>query len=532
MRGGYTRDMHVAPPTSPLVRHGHVVVVEDDATQRMTYAAMAGRTGLEVHDFADADSARTHISRAGAGEVALAVVDIDLGASSGLDLLRWLRDQPHLATVPVILLTGHDDVDARVSGLAAGANDYIGKPVHPRELRARIDAHLRTTGSWDQRLKADLHRRVELADEVAGIVATTPTRDLCGALEAALARQPGVMAATIMPLVGGAPVGAVGRSWTAAGLSMQATLSAGGAHSGPWVHRDEPGGVVAACVPLMDRGQPVGLLVLEHDGLGVVSAARLLAAAIDAGAALAPVMVDRVLGPTAHAAVHEQVRRIIDRQAFTVVYQPIVDLASGRVVGFEGLTRFPEQRPDLVFADAARAGLSGELHRVTAAALLAGARTLPDACYLSVNASPQALVDGALEGLAGAPRPLVVEVTEHEEVADHGAVRAAVSSLGPEVRLAVDDAGAGYASLAHILRLAPDIIKLDRSIVTGLHDSPGQEAMVAGLVHFGERTGARLVAEGIESAGEVAVCRALGVHLGQGYHLGRPAAADALADGR
>ena len=120
-------------------------------------------------------------------------------------------------------------------------------------------------------------------------------------------------------------------------------------------------------------------------------------------------------------------------------------------------------------------------------------------------------------------RDVVLEITEHAEIADYIAFRAAVTALGSKVRLAVDDAGAGFASLRHILELRPDFVKLDQSLVAGVDGDEARRAMIVGLHHFASATACRLIAEGIETSGERKVLHALGIPLGQGYLLGRPA---------
>jgi EAL domain-containing protein (putative c-di-GMP-specific phosphodiesterase class I) len=117
---------------------------------------------------------------------------------------------------------------------------------------------------------------------------------------------------------------------------------------------------------------------------------------------------------------------------------------------------------------------------------------------------------------------VVLEVTEHAAVADYPAFRAAMAELGPKVRLAVDDAGAGFASLRHILELRPAFVKLDRWLVADLESDDARQAMIVGLRHFARSTGCRLIAEGIETDRELAVLRTLDIPLGQGFLLGRP----------
>jgi EAL domain-containing protein (putative c-di-GMP-specific phosphodiesterase class I) len=124
--------------------------------------------------------------------------------------------------------------------------------------------------------------------------------------------------------------------------------------------------------------------------------------------------------------------------------------------------------------------------------------------------------------LGGMGRQIVLEVTEHAEIADYEAFRAMFGKLRPKVELAVDDAGAGFASLRHILELRPAFVKLDRSLIAGLESDEARQAMIVGLRHFARSVDCRLIAEGIETEGELAVLRSLDVRVGQGFLLGRP----------
>jgi EAL domain-containing protein (putative c-di-GMP-specific phosphodiesterase class I) len=122
------------------------------------------------------------------------------------------------------------------------------------------------------------------------------------------------------------------------------------------------------------------------------------------------------------------------------------------------------------------------------------------------------------------PHHLVLEITEHAIVRDYRAFRRGVARLGRPVRLAVDDAGAGFASLRHILELDPAFVKLDLSLIRDIDHDPAKQALVAGMRHFARSTRRRLIAEGVETAAEAAALRELDIRLGQGYRFGRPAA--------
>lgn len=206
--------------------------------------------------------------------------------------------------------------------------------------------------------------------------------------------------------------------------------------------------------------------------------------------------------------------------------QPIVDLATGRVVGAEALARFSDRRsPDLHFAEAEGKGVRTELELDAVRTALARLGELPVSAYLTVNVSPSTAISPRLAALLGAApaHRIVLELTEHAPVEDYPALEAALSSLRDRgVRIAVDDAGAGFANMRHVLALRPDVLKLDISITHGINGDVRRRELVRALVSFSRATGCTLVAEGIETEDELDAVRALGVRCGQGFRLGRP----------
>ena len=220
---------------------------------------------------------------------------------------------------------------------------------------------------------------------------------------------------------------------------------------------------------------------------------------------------------------------VIDDVGFSAVFQPIWDLRSIRPVGLEALTRFtdlPYRSPDRWFADAFLAGRGIDLELAAIKLALAALPALPEAMYLSINASARTILSGRLvNALAGCPgQRIMLELTEHEVVDDYEALLAALVPLRRMgIRIAVDDAGAGFASLQHILRLGPDRIKLDMSLTRAIDTDPARRAMVSAMVSFARETGALLIAEGVETSSELETLLTIGVHKGQGYFLGRPA---------
>lgn len=235
----------------------------------------------------------------------------------------------------------------------------------------------------------------------------------------------------------------------------------------------------------------------------------------------------------ARAAAERRIRReriegVLAGRLVRVEFQPIVELATGRVVGAEALARFacePRRPPDAWFAEAFEVGLGPELEAAAMREALAVMAELPAGLYVSLNASPASVIAGAVEDVvARAPgERLVVELTEHDVVTDYEALERALAPVRRAgVRLAVDDTGAGFASLRHILRLGPEVIKLDRTLTQGVDTDLVRRSLAVALVRFAGEAGATLTAEGVETAGELAVLRELGVATGQGYHLARP----------
>jgi diguanylate cyclase (GGDEF)-like protein/PAS domain S-box-containing protein len=234
-----------------------------------------------------------------------------------------------------------------------------------------------------------------------------------------------------------------------------------------------------------------------------------------------------------------RIQAVLSNDTLSIVYQPIVDVAREKIVGFEALSRFsgePGRTPDLWYAEAASVGLGIELEIRAIEKAIASIGKLPDDMYLSLNASPETIVSGELARvLERAPHHrIVLEITEHHFVNEYKAV---ADMLGPlrtrGVRVAVDDAGAGYASFRHILKLAPDLIKLDMSITRAIDSNNSCSALASALIRFAQETQSTIVAEGVETAAELQTLQDLGVTQVQGYLLGRPAPLEtALRSGR
>jgi EAL domain-containing protein (putative c-di-GMP-specific phosphodiesterase class I) len=293
----------------------------------------------------------------------------------------------------------------------------------------------------------------------------------------------------------------------------------------PWLV--SANGVEHACVPLVAGGDTVGLLLagsLDHGPHATARLGDLTEVAAIASALLGPAILERVEERRLHA----EVSRVIADRCFRPIFQPIVDLTTGDVIGYEALTRFADdRRPDRVFADARRVGLGVELEAATFEAAVQAARALPGNQTLHLNVSPDFVLSGPrFRALVSSAGRVVLEITEHTEVQDYETLRAAIAELGDCVRLAVDDAGAGYASLRHILELRPSVVKVDRGIVAGVDRDPARQAVLAGIVHFARQAKCSLVAEGVETEAERDALLGVGISRGQGWLFGGVVQAD------
>jgi EAL domain-containing protein (putative c-di-GMP-specific phosphodiesterase class I) len=223
-----------------------------------------------------------------------------------------------------------------------------------------------------------------------------------------------------------------------------------------------------------------------------------------------------------------RIRSVIDREAFDIAFQPVLALDSGHVVGFEALARFTDSRaraPDRWFAEAKQSGLSFDLEIAVVRKAMLSLTRLPRNTYLAINVSPETAASPEIMQLCTryAAHRIVLEITEHSSVDDYLLLSERARALRKMgVHLAIDDAGAGFASLRHVLRLEPDLIKLDKSITRSIDTRPHHQSLAAALLTFASGTSASIVAEGIETAEELATLRRLGVPYGQGFHLGRP----------
>src|SRR5918993_1295615 len=261
-------------------------------------------------------------------------------------------------------------------------------------------------------------------------------------------------------------------------------------------------------------GEEFALILPGVDGDGAAEAAE------RARAAIADVQVSGA-GLTCSAGV-----AAFPEDALVPLFQPVLELATGRVAGYEALARMPDgpfRPPDEWFNQAHRVGLGPALEAAALRAALR-ARNRPERTFLALNVSPGALVSHEVRAVL--PQDLtgiVIELTEHELFSADLALDRELDALRTRgARIALDDAGNGYAGLQQIIRIAPDILKVDRSLVDGIHDDPHRFALLEALISFASTTRAAVCAEGVETLEDLAALAGMDVTYAQGWALARP----------
>lgn len=506
-----------------------VLVVDDDAVNRSVVAGVLRDAGLRT---LEADSGVAALEVLADWEVDAALVDQSMPGMSGLDLTRRIRQIPDCQLMPILFLSSADSPKVRLDALKAGATDFMVKPFPLEEVVARVESQMQLTARWGATVKG-LEQR---AATVAG---------LAGLAGLGAEASPAVLARLICERISGAHGGAGVAifSWAersgdpsllaASGRRPEVFAEAGAmlalrGETGPWIeYPSQWGGGSSApawvvCCPLRRRQVTVGVLAIEGEGRPQES---MVAAGMDYAPTVALMLGPALTESRRARASRELVERTLATGAFEPLFQPIVQIESGEILGYEALTRLTSGDPIIqLLTEANEAGIRAQCEMDLLAAALHDARGLPDA-WLSVNLSPSVLVERTQElstMIGDSPCRVVIELTENERIEDYVSVRDALARLGDQVRLSVDDTGSGYASLRHVIDLHPHFLKLDRSWISGLDRDQTRQALVAGMVAFCRHTDTEMIAEGVETESELEALRDLDVRLAQGYLLGRP----------
>lgn len=504
-----------------------VLVVDDDLTARRLVVSALEEAGITCREAESGPAALEILEDISVDAV---IVDHQMPGMTGIELTQKIRAMPRQRLTPVLFVSADDGAATLVSALKAGATDFILKPVLAEELSARVGAQIRLGSEWQSALAGFEHRAATVAE--------------LGAMSPLL--NPVVAARTICERISAAHGGTAVAIYSCAGPSGRASSLAsttGGIHleddptvilsargdAGPWVHRPGPGTPGGdepswlACAPLRSASTLVGILAIADNG---EPEEALLAAAIDY-AVTTSLHLGRALADTHRAGQHRRaVEEILDGRAFKPVFQPVVDLEDGSVIGYEALTRLDGGQSVIeLLADAEQADMRPQCELTLLSVALASCEQIGAEAWLSVNLSPSVLVqhhEQLADIFSSCQSDVVIELTENERIDDYPAVLEAFGRLRSGTKLSVDDMGSGYASLRHVIDLRPHYLKLDRSWITGLEGDRMRQALVAGMVAFCEQSGAQLIAEGIETEAERDTLHRLGVGYGQGYLLGRP----------
>jgi EAL domain-containing protein (putative c-di-GMP-specific phosphodiesterase class I) len=229
---------------------------------------------------------------------------------------------------------------------------------------------------------------------------------------------------------------------------------------------------------------------------------------------------ERRLGPDINAIV----RACREEGRVRMVFQPIVDLRSGAMCGFEALARFPMYRPDEWFRAATDSGMAGWFETTILRAALASLPQLPDGCFMSVNMSPEAILSPEAQSAfreVDSCEQVVIEITGRVEAADAAAVADALEPARSRgARVSVDESGRGGTCLIALTSVAPDFLKLERSLVAGIDAAPALEKAVLAALALAGHLGAEVVAQGIETESELETIVGLGIAYGQGFAFG------------
>lgn len=233
--------------------------------------------------------------------------------------------------------------------------------------------------------------------------------------------------------------------------------------------------------------------------------------------------------------IRRRLRDLIDKQQLEMYFQPIWSLESESTVGFEALARFqtePYRSPDVWFAEANEIGESEALELMALQLAVDQLPNLPEHCFLSINVSPELLLSSNIEKhirREDAHR-IVLEITEHSKISSYLELRDTIHCLRKMgVRIAIDDAGSGYASFQHVVEMDADIIKLDLNLIRNIHVDMKKQALASALVSYARCVKAVVVAEGVETQEEFNMLRQLGVDKVQGYLIGKPASLSAIS---
>lgn len=508
--------------------------------------------------------AKSAIAAAEAEPPDLAIIDIDLKAdSTGWELLRFLRSNPATATVPVVMLTGASDTLTRERSLRLGADRYLIKPVRPETLRRVVDEMLSARDDmwWTMTLRPEQVSRmrelfVDPTTEMPTLAVVVD--DLRNLIERGEMLQ--VFCIEIEPLF------RIGERdlWDSFDALRREFVRGLRVMIGPILGNDvilatsHSGANDFYCFV---RDQRFANLTQVSRDLERVARASLKALPVDmalaeevvvfAGASVTqrqPLFAPRILynavreaKDTAErretryfAAMRERLGSVVQEKLISTVFQPVVNLATRELVGYEALSRGPKgselENPEVLFELARDSDLVWELEALCIENVLPWLDAVCSRGYLFFNLESHFIQQLQHRGtdvfnpFFEHNRQIVIEVTERSAIRDYRTFRRTLHDLKQMgFKIAIDDCGSGYATLEAVAELQPDYLKVGHSLFHGVEKDPIRRRLVELVARCAETIGAKTIAEAIESEEQLRVCKDLGIVEGQGYLIARPA---------
>jgi diguanylate cyclase (GGDEF)-like protein len=551
------------------------IIADDEDLGRLLLTETAEASGLTALSF---DNGSAALEAALSQDVAIVLLDVDMPGMDGYSVCRRLRAEARFATVPIVMVTGHEDSAAISRAFEAGATDFISKPVNWALLPRRLAYILRNAAA------AERIERLAYFDTLTELPNRQHCIDTAERLFADAARNRQQVAVIYMDLnsfkrvndtfghsVGDAVLKSVSVKLERVLAPFQAAHDAvsvarfGGDEFvvlvGEAQARSVALEIAAACSAALN--EPV-----SHDGLEFYSAPSIgVAVYPDDGPDVATVfkhadtaMYQAKSGASSSAVMYTaamsaklknwldlegRLRRAVLEDQLRLHYQPKYRLEDNTLVGVEALLRwcdaeYGEIPPTRFIEIAEDSGLIIDLGNWvirTVCRQLGAWQDLGLRVPVAINVSGKQLLHGdparVIEteaAAAGVPASLIeVEITESLLVKDSARVQDALQKLRQlGCRIALDDFGTGYSSLAYITRFPPDRIKIDKAFVHNLDRSESDAAIANAILSLGESLKVTITAEGIERTGQLEWLRRRGCHEAQGFLLSKPLTAEAL----
>lgn len=551
------------------------IIADDEELGRLLLAESVAQVGLQAMSF---DNGTDALEAALSNPVSIVLLDVDMPGKDGYEVCRSLRADPRFSSVPIVMVTGHEDATAITLAFEAGATDFISKPVNwallPRRLEyilrnAAAAEHIERLAYYDpltglpnrQRcletaerlfvtaaqhreevavIYLDLNSFKRVNDTFGHSVGDAVLRTVAGKLTEAIDRFRADVQHLMVARFGGDEFVLLVKHADARALGIRIAQACSHALKDPITYDGlefySAPSIGLALYP--HHGHDVAT-VLKHADIAMYQAKQ---AATSAVLEYTPAMSSRLRN---WLELESRLRRAVQDDQLHLVFQPKFRLSDNQIAGVEALLRWCDEEhgeisPNRFVEIAEDSGLILDLGNWLIRAACRQLRRWLDRGWripIAINVSGKELLHGdpartvELEAAAaGVPTSLIeIEITETLLVKDSTTVRAALErfrQLG--CRIALDDFGTGYSSLAYITRFPPDRIKIDKAFVRNVDSSPGDAAVANTILSLAASLNLIVTAEGIERQSQLEWLRVRGCHEVQGFLLSRPLSAQEL----